>query len=61
MRKLEAGIKKVLKISCGIQGFNAFMDYLVWFIYGYLVPSWTIATVMLFNAVIIYSLVRSEE
>ncbi len=44
---------KILKIFLVIQIFNAIMDYYVWVVNGYLVPSWAIATINLFYIVLI--------
>lgn len=51
----------ILKKSCYIQFFNAFMDLIVFFIFNYYVPSWSLALVMLFNAIIIWFLCHNIE
>lgn len=39
-------LRKLVKISCILQLFNAAMDYVLWINANYLVPSWTIATIV---------------
>jgi hypothetical protein len=39
-------LKKIIKISCFAQFFNAFMDYVLWVTINYHVPSWTITALV---------------
>jgi len=48
-------IKKLIKISCIFQFFNAFMDYFLWVTIGYHVPSWALATLVAGYSVILLS------
>ena len=44
-------IKRLIKISCIVQLFNASIDYFLWFTAGFHVPSWTISTIVLFYSI----------
>jgi hypothetical protein len=44
-----------------IQVFNAIMGYLMWVSYGYLIPSWTIATLTVFYTVMILAIKVAQE
>jgi hypothetical protein len=46
-------VKRLIKISCIVQSINAFADFLLWFTTGFLVPSWTISTLILFYSIIL--------
>jgi len=46
-------IRKVLLLTVPIQLFNALMDYLLWFSCGFMIPSWTLATIVTFYTLII--------
>jgi hypothetical protein len=37
------------------------MDYFMWVAYGYLVPSWTIATLTVFYTVLILAIEKAQE
>lgn len=47
---------KIIKLICVIQVFNAAMYYFVWVAYDYSVPSWTLATLTVFYAVLILAI-----
>ena len=51
-------LKKFLKLAIPVFGLSAFMDYLLWFTRGYMVPSWTIATMSLSYTVLLAALYR---
>jgi hypothetical protein len=46
-------IKRLIKVSCVVQFLNAFVDYVLWFTTGFLVPSWTISTIIMFYSIIL--------
>lgn len=46
-------IKRLIKISCIVQGVNAAMDGLLWFTIGFHVPSWTISTLIVGYSVVL--------
>ncbi|PVX25369.1 MAG: hypothetical protein CW691_04820 [Candidatus Bathyarchaeum sp.] len=54
-------IWKIVKIFMAIQIFNAVMDYYVWVAYGFLVPSWTIATLNLIYVPLILGLKIAQQ
>jgi len=51
-------LQKILRIASGILAFSAVMDFSLWILQGYLVPSWTIATLSLALAALLEILVR---
>ena len=46
-------IRKLIKISCVVQGVNAAMDGIMWFTSGFHVPSWTISTLIVGYSVVL--------
>jgi hypothetical protein len=50
-----------MKVIALIQIFNAAMDYFMWAAYGYLVPSWTIATISLGYLILIFAINKAQE
>ena len=52
---------KIIRIVLVIQIFNAVMDYFMWISYGYLIPSWTIATLNVFYTVLIFAIKIAQE
>jgi hypothetical protein len=44
-----------------IQVFNAIMDYFMWLTYGYLIPTWTIATLTVFYTILILAIKVAQE
>jgi hypothetical protein len=44
-----------------IQIFNAIMDYFMWLTYGYLISSWTIATLSVFYTILIFAIKTAQE
>jgi hypothetical protein len=44
-----------------IQVFNAVMDYFMWLTYGYLISSWTIATLTVFSTILIFAIKTAQE
>jgi len=44
-----------------IQVFNAVIDYFMWLTYGYLISSWTIATLTVFNTILIFAIKTAQE
>jgi hypothetical protein len=44
-----------------IQVFNAIMDYFMWLTYGYLIPTWTIATLTVFYTILILAIKVPQE
>jgi len=52
---------KIIKIVLVVQIINAAMDYYVWVAYGFLVPSWAIATVNLFNTLLVLAVKTAQE
>jgi hypothetical protein len=52
---------RLLKIFLVIQIVNAVMDYYVWAAYGFLVPSWVLATLSLFYVVLIFAVKTAQE
>ena len=54
-------IWKMIKIIALIQIFNAFMDYFMWVAYGFLVPSWTIATISIGYIILIFAIKKAQE
>jgi hypothetical protein len=49
----KSSIKRLIKISCVVQVFNASVDYFLWFTAGFHAPSWVISTLVLFYSVIL--------
>jgi hypothetical protein len=37
------------------------MDYFMWVEYGYLVPSWTIATLTIFYTILVLAIKKAQE
>ena len=54
-------IWRIVKIIAVIQIFNAVMDYFMWLQYGYLVPSWTIASLSVFYTILILAIKKAQE
>jgi hypothetical protein len=52
---------KIVKIVAAVQLFNALADYIMWVLYGFLVPSWTIATLSVGYIVVILGVKRALE
>lgn len=52
---------KVIKPILVVQIFNAAMDYFMWAVYDYSVPSWTIATLTVFYIVLILAIKTAME
>jgi hypothetical protein len=52
---------KIIKIVLLIQIINAVMDYFMWIAYGYLIPSWTIATMLVFYTIMILAIKVAQE
>ncbi len=49
---------KIVKVMAVVQIFNAIADYAMWAFYGFLVPSWALATLSLGYIIIIFSMKR---
>jgi hypothetical protein len=54
-------IWRLVKIIALIQIFNAVMDYFMWVAYGFLVPSWTLATLSVGYLVLVFAIKRAQE
>ncbi|MCW4024165.1 MAG: hypothetical protein NWF01_03925 [Candidatus Bathyarchaeota archaeon] len=54
-------IWKIIKIFLIIQIINAIMDYYVWLVYGFLVPSWTLATLSVTYVTLIVALKKAQQ
>jgi hypothetical protein len=54
-------IWRFVKVLALVQVFNAVMDLVVWFKFGYLVPSWTIAAISIFYVILVLALKRAQE
>jgi peptidoglycan/LPS O-acetylase OafA/YrhL len=52
---------RLVKILALIQLVNAGMDYFMWVAYGFLVPSWTLATLSVGYLVLIFAVKRAQE
>jgi hypothetical protein len=52
---------RIVKILIIVQAFNAIMDFYVWFAYGFLVPSWVIATISVFYITLVWALKVAQE
>ena len=39
----------------------AVMDYFMWLTYGYLIPSWTLATLSVFYTILIFAIKTAQE
>lgn len=48
-------LRKLILVSCVFQFFNAVMDYMLWITANYLVPSWTIATLVSGYSILVLS------
>jgi len=51
----------LVKIFAAVQIFNAAMDYYMWWAYGYLVPSWALASLMLTCVVLVFTVKAAQE
>jgi hypothetical protein len=54
-------IWRLVKIFAAVQIFNAAMDYYMWWAYGYLVPSWALASLMLTCVVLVFTVKAAQE
>jgi hypothetical protein len=54
-------IWKIMKIFLIIQIINAIMDYYVWLVYGFLVPSWTLASISMIYVGLIVALKKAQQ
>ncbi|HEY9753691.1 MAG TPA: hypothetical protein V6C97_00875 [Oculatellaceae cyanobacterium] len=51
----------IIKIFAAVQIFNAAMDYYMWIAYGYLVPSWALASLMVTCVVLVFTVKAAQE
>ena len=51
----------IVKIFAAVQVFNAAMDYYMWLAYGYMVPSWALASLMLTCVVLVFTVKAAQE
>jgi len=54
-------IWKIVKVFMVIQIINAIIDYYVWVAYGFLIPSWVIATISVFYVTLVWALKVAQE
>ncbi len=54
-------IWRLVQIFAAVQIFNAAMDYYMWWAYGFLVPSWALATLIVTCVILVFTVKLAQE